>query len=133
MSDLHEIYAIAYGRHDRPAAMNFIDGDPHDNSPGALNYFVWAIVGEHGNFVVDTGFDQAMGKRRQRTVTKPIAEGLKAIAINPDTIENVIVLTAPGESTVASFTFGNAVPCFVLSTNTSTCVTKLQSSLSPAG
>jgi glyoxylase-like metal-dependent hydrolase (beta-lactamase superfamily II) len=91
MRDMHEIYAIAYGRHDRPAAMNFIDGDPHDNSAGALNYFVWAIVGDKGNVIVDTGFDAAMAKKRGREIERPAGEGLKAIGIDPDTVENVIV------------------------------------------
>ena len=88
--DVHEVYAIKYAFHDRPASDNYIGGDPHDiNQP--LDYFVWAIVGPHGNFVVDTGFDAPMAKKRGRTITKPIAEGLKAIDVAPDKVANVIV------------------------------------------
>src|SRR5258708_5889480 len=52
MSDIHEIYAIKYGRHERRKAENYLGGDPHD-APEPIDYFVWAIVGASGTFVVD--------------------------------------------------------------------------------
>ena len=88
--DLHEIYAVRYGRHERRAAENYIGGDPHDTLQ-PLDFYVWAIVGGHGTFVVDTGFDEAMAQKRQRHIVKPVGEGLKALGIRPDTVENVIV------------------------------------------
>jgi len=90
MSDIHEIYAIKYGRHERKKAENYIGGDPHDTQE-PIDFFVWAIVGASGTFVVDTGFDAAMAKKRSRQITKPIAEGLKALDIAPDKITNVII------------------------------------------
>jgi glyoxylase-like metal-dependent hydrolase (beta-lactamase superfamily II) len=89
-ADVHEIFAIRYGHHDRKAAENYIGGDPHDILQ-PLDYYVWAIVGAHGTFIVDTGFDEAMARKRKRLVEKPIGEGLKAIGIDPDKVENVIV------------------------------------------
>jgi glyoxylase-like metal-dependent hydrolase (beta-lactamase superfamily II) len=88
--DVHEIYAVKYGHHDRKASENYIGGDPHDILQ-PLDYYVWAIVGPHGSYVVDTGFDEAMATKRQRRITQPIGEGLKAIGIEPDKVENVIV------------------------------------------
>jgi glyoxylase-like metal-dependent hydrolase (beta-lactamase superfamily II) len=88
--DIHEIYAIKYGRHERKKAENYIGGDPHDVSE-PIDYYVWAITGPSGTFVVDTGFDAAMAKKRGRVISKPIAEGLKAIDIAPDSIKNVII------------------------------------------
>ena len=88
--DIHEIFAIRYGELTRPKAVNFVGHDPHDQSEGKLTYFVWAIKGPHGNFVVDTGFDAPMAKRRGRTLDKPIEEGLKAIGIAPDSVKDVI-------------------------------------------
>jgi glyoxylase-like metal-dependent hydrolase (beta-lactamase superfamily II) len=88
--DVHEIYAIRYAHHDRRSPENFIGGDPHDILQ-PLAYFVWAIVGPHGTFVVDTGFDELMAQKRGRTTTKPIGEGLKALAIDPDHVEHIIV------------------------------------------
>ncbi|MCC7346724.1 MAG: N-acyl homoserine lactonase family protein [Variibacter sp.] len=87
---IHEIYAIRYAHHDRPASANYIGGDPHDGSE-PLDYFVWAIVGDDGVILVDTGFDEVMARKRDRAVLKPIAEGLKALDIAPESIKQVIV------------------------------------------
>ncbi len=91
MSDACEIYAIKYARN--PAARrqdNFIGGDPHD-APMPLDYFVWAIVGEGGTFVVDTGFTPAMGAKRKRDMLRPPAEGLKALGIGAEDVRDVIL------------------------------------------
>jgi glyoxylase-like metal-dependent hydrolase (beta-lactamase superfamily II) len=88
--DVHEIYAIKYGRHERLASANYIGGDPHDG-PQPLDFYVWAIVGKRGTVIVDTGFDEAMGVKRDRRISKPVGEGLKAIGIAPDSVEDVIV------------------------------------------
>ena len=51
----YEVYAIRYGRLERHANANFIGGDSHDG-PMPLDYFVWAITGPVGTFILDTGF-----------------------------------------------------------------------------
>jgi glyoxylase-like metal-dependent hydrolase (beta-lactamase superfamily II) len=89
MSD-YEVFAIKYGRHDRRASENFLGGDPHDG-PMPIDFFVWAIVGRNGAILVDTGFDEAMGQKRQRQITNPVAEGLKAINVAPDKVETVVI------------------------------------------
>ncbi len=88
--DLHEIYAIRYGHHARRSPANFIDGDPHDVLQ-PLDFFVWAIVGRSATIIVDTGFDEAMGRRRQRETIKPVHDGLNALGIAPETVETVII------------------------------------------
>jgi glyoxylase-like metal-dependent hydrolase (beta-lactamase superfamily II) len=91
MSDAWEVYAIRYAHHgDRPASENFIGGDPHD-APMPLDYYVWAIVGAERSFVVDTGFDEAMARRRKRQLLRSPADGLKLIGLDPARVENVIV------------------------------------------
>ncbi|HZP76026.1 MAG TPA: N-acyl homoserine lactonase family protein [Pseudolabrys sp.] len=87
---VYEVYAIKYGRHERKMADNFIGGDPHD-VPGPIDFFVWAIVGPGGPIIVDTGFDATIAAKRQRNIIKPVGEGLKAIGIDADKVENVIV------------------------------------------
>jgi glyoxylase-like metal-dependent hydrolase (beta-lactamase superfamily II) len=89
-SDIHEVYAVRYGHHDRRSPENFLGGDPHDILQ-PLAYFVWAIVGPHGTFVVDTGFDKAMARARGRQLVKPVGEGLAALGIPPDSVRDVIV------------------------------------------
>src|SRR5271156_836246 len=90
MSDIYELFAIRYGHHDRTASANFIGGDPHDG-PMPLDYFVWAIKGTNGTFVLDTGFDEAMGRKRGRQFLRSPAVGLKAIGVEPDDVRDVIL------------------------------------------
>lgn len=91
MPDAWEVYAIRYAHHgDRRASENFIGGDPHDG-PMPLDYYVWAIVGAERSFVVDTGFDEAMARRRKRQLLRSPADGLKLIGLDPARVEDVIV------------------------------------------
>ncbi|GAB2915660.1 N-acyl homoserine lactonase family protein [Paraburkholderia jirisanensis] len=88
--DNYKIYAIKYAHHDRPARDNFLGGDPHDvNMP--LDYFVWAVVGAGRTFLVDSGFDVEGGARRGRTTTHKVEEGLGALGIAPESVEDVII------------------------------------------
>ncbi|HSZ67397.1 MAG TPA: N-acyl homoserine lactonase family protein [Xanthobacteraceae bacterium] len=88
--DIHEVYAIRYGHHSRRSPANYLDGDPHDVLQ-PLDFFVWAITGPSGTIIVDTGFDEAMGKKRQRETTKPVRDGLAALGIAPETVKTVIL------------------------------------------
>lgn len=91
MSDEYEIYAIKYGQNlNRLKSQSFLGGDPHDG-PMPLDYFVWAIIGKMRSFVFDTGFDEEMGKRRGRKISRPVGDGLRAIGIMPEAIEDVII------------------------------------------
>lgn len=88
--DVHEIYAIRYARHERRSSENFIGGDPHDYL-ASLAYYVWVIVGPHGAFVVDTGFDAQAGTKRGRELLHAVGEGLQALGIAPETVRDVIL------------------------------------------
>lgn len=88
--DVHEVYAIRYAHHDRKASENYIGGDPHDVLQ-PLAYYVWAITGPYGTVVVDTGFDAAMAARRGRRLTRPVDEGLRAIGIDPASVEEIVI------------------------------------------
>ena len=89
-ADTYEIYAVRYAHHDRRASENFYGGDPHDG-PMPLDYFVWAIVGESRTLIFDTGFDEAMAKKRGRDFLRPPRDGLLAIGVDPDTVGDVII------------------------------------------
>ena len=88
--DVHEVYAVRYGHHKRQSSANFIHGDPHDTLQ-PLDFFVWAIVGPSSTMIVDTGFDEAMGRKRDREMIKPVREGLLALGIAPDSVKDVII------------------------------------------
>jgi len=86
----YEIYAVRYAHHERRAAENFIGGDPHD-LPMPLDYFVWAIRGGGRTFVLDTGFDAEMGRRRGRQFLRDPAESLRALDIDAAAVTDVII------------------------------------------
>jgi hypothetical protein len=88
--DIYEISGVRYAHHHRRASENFLGGDPHD-APMPLDYFVWAIVGEHRNLVLDTGFDEAMGRKRQREFLRSPRDGLVAIGVDPAKVGDVII------------------------------------------
>ena len=51
-----EIHAVRYAHHERGARENFMAGDPHDDSPMPLDYYVWTLRSNGRTFVIDTGF-----------------------------------------------------------------------------
>ena len=86
----YEIYAVRYAHHPRRASENFLGGDPHDG-PMPMDYFVWAIVGEHRTFVVDTGFNASMAQKRGRQLLRLPSDGLKAAGVDASAVRDVIV------------------------------------------
>jgi glyoxylase-like metal-dependent hydrolase (beta-lactamase superfamily II) len=92
MSDSnYQVYAIKYAQLARPAAENFVDGDPHDMSPMPLDYYVWAVRNESRTIIVDTGFGPEMAAKRGRQITHPVEEGLAALDIRPADVRDVVI------------------------------------------
>lgn len=87
----YAVYAIKYAELSRRTCENFTDGDPHDTSLMPLNYYVWAIVGQDRTVVVDTGFGAAVGSKRGRVITHPVAEGLSAVGIDHAEVTDVVI------------------------------------------
>jgi glyoxylase-like metal-dependent hydrolase (beta-lactamase superfamily II) len=87
----HEVYAIRFAHFAaRRRSENFLGGDAHDG-PMPFDYFVFAVRGPHGVWVVDTGFDADVAMRRGREHLRCPSEGLRAIGIDPDLVENVVL------------------------------------------
>jgi glyoxylase-like metal-dependent hydrolase (beta-lactamase superfamily II) len=88
--DVWQLYAVRYAHHHRMARENFLGGDIHDG-PMPIDYYVWAAVSGERVFVIDTGFDEAMAKKRGRNLLHSPGEGLKAIGIDPAQVKDVII------------------------------------------
>jgi glyoxylase-like metal-dependent hydrolase (beta-lactamase superfamily II) len=87
----YEVYAVRYAHNPNARrSTNFIGGDPHDG-PMPLDYFVWAIKGADRTWILDTGFDAPMGEKRGRQFLRSPAVGLKAIGVEPDSVQDVIL------------------------------------------
>lgn len=87
---VYEVIALKYAHHDRHSSENFLVEDPH-NGPQPLAYYVWLIIDERRTILVDTGFDEAMARKRGRTITMPVVDGLRALGIAPASIEDIVL------------------------------------------
>jgi len=91
MSDaVYEVFALKYAHHDRGSSENYLFGDLHDILQ-PLAYFVWLVVGPSRIFLVDTGFDAAMARKRGRTITTPVVQALESMGVHPAAIEDIIL------------------------------------------
>ncbi len=86
----HRIYAIRYGHLDRHSDLNFLGGDDHAHLM-PLDYFVWVIRSAQRTIVVDTGFSAPAAAQRGRTLLRPVAEGLAAIGVQPQEVQDVVI------------------------------------------
>lgn len=92
----YEIHAIRYA-HDakRRLAENFLPPvteplDQHE-SPMPMDFFVWAIVGGGRTMLFDTGFDDYSARKREREIVFPLAQGLEAVGVRPDKVQDVVL------------------------------------------
>src|SRR6266851_8918814 len=92
--DDYEVYAIKYATLARKASENFIGGDPHESASN-LDYFIWLARSKARTFVIDTGFDATVGKRRGRKMITPPDRTLKRLGVDPKDVKDVIVTHLP--------------------------------------
>jgi glyoxylase-like metal-dependent hydrolase (beta-lactamase superfamily II) len=90
MEPVYEICAVRYAHLERTASHNFIGGDAHDG-PMPLDYYVWTIQGDGLCYVLDTGFDAAMGAARGRQLVQPVEAGLRSVGVEPAHVTDVII------------------------------------------
>ena len=89
--DSYEVFAIRYASlSGRKASENFVDGDPHE-AGSDLDYFVWLARSGSRVFVVDTGFDAAVGARRGRRMVTPPDAGLARLGVDARSVKDVVI------------------------------------------
>lgn len=86
----YEVYAVKYAEHARTAAANFIGGDGH-NGPMPMDYFVWVLKGPGGQWVVDTGFNQAAADARGRRLLRNPADAIELVGLHAAAVHDVII------------------------------------------
>jgi glyoxylase-like metal-dependent hydrolase (beta-lactamase superfamily II) len=88
----YEIYAIRYATMSpRTPQMNFLQPDPHETAAADLDFFVWLIRGTAGDILVDTGFNEAASKARNRSLQINPVVALEAFGVVADSIKDVVV------------------------------------------
>jgi glyoxylase-like metal-dependent hydrolase (beta-lactamase superfamily II) len=86
-----ELFAIRYGEHTgRRASDNFIGADVHEAGRN-LEYFVWVARRSDKVFVIDTGFNPTSAAERGRTMLRLPADGVRALGIEPEQVDQVIL------------------------------------------
>src|SRR6202035_785382 len=85
-----ERFAIRYATREAQRSAHFIGGDPHDG-PMPMDYFGWVARGGGPTLVIDTGFNAEGSARRQRTSLRDRVEGLAALGIDANAVEDVIL------------------------------------------
>ena len=87
----YEVFAVRYAVNaEQRSWQNFIGGDPHDR-PMPLDYFVWAARGGGKAFVVDTGFDATMARKRGRNYLGCPGDMLARLDIPPGDVSDVVI------------------------------------------
>ncbi|MEW6122014.1 MAG: N-acyl homoserine lactonase family protein [Pseudomonadota bacterium] len=94
MADLaretYEVYAIRYATREGRRAGSFLEEDSHDG-PMGMDYFVWVVRNALRTIVVDTGFDETVGRRRGRTFLRCPAESMRLLGIAPEEVQDVVL------------------------------------------
>ena len=88
---VYRVFAVKYAERDARRSEHFIGGDPHDDGPMPMDYFVWAVVGDNTTWVVDTGFGPADAEARGRRLLRSAADGLALIGVDAATAPDVII------------------------------------------
>ena len=86
-----EVYALKYAdRNSRTRKDSFIFDDNHDQ-PHEMDYFIWVLKSGDQVILVDTGYDEAEARRRDRPIIREPAAALGGIGLKPEDITTLIV------------------------------------------
>lgn len=89
--EIYEVFALKYAeRNDRTRRESFLFEDDHaSNHP--MDYFVWLVRNENRTIVIDTGYDQAEGDRRGRSVLNAPRDVLQAFGVDAAQVDTVVI------------------------------------------
>jgi glyoxylase-like metal-dependent hydrolase (beta-lactamase superfamily II) len=90
IDEVHEVYAVKYAEREGRRAEHFLGGDAHDG-PMPMDYFVWAVTGSAGTWVIDTGFTDVDARKRQRRLVRSVPEALRAVGVDVTAVTDVVL------------------------------------------
>ena len=89
--ETYEIFALKYAEDvTRTRGQCFIFDDKAE-APRPLDFFVWVIRNANRTILVDTGFDAAEARRRERPHTREPHEALAMIDVDAAAVEQVVI------------------------------------------
>lgn len=103
-----QVHALKYAdRNARTRADSFIFDDNHD-APHAMDYFIWVLRRGAEVILVDTGYDEAEAKDRDRPIRMDPREALAPLGIKPEDITQLIVTHLHYDHAGGLYLFPNA-------------------------
>lgn len=91
MPDGCEVYAIRYARRDASAREHFYRGGEVDDRAMAMDYYIWVVRSGRNTVVLDTGFTAATAAERGRDYVASPVETLRALGIEPDEVDHLVL------------------------------------------
>ena len=92
MDNIYEVFALRYASFaGRQRRENVLRADPHLDGPMPLDFFIWVARNASRTVVIDTGFDEAEGKRRGREVTREPRECLAMVDVDPASVKDIVI------------------------------------------
>ncbi|MCC7227844.1 MAG: N-acyl homoserine lactonase family protein [Burkholderiaceae bacterium] len=86
----YEVIALKYATRDGRRPDHFVGGDPHD-VPMPMDYYVWVIRNADRLILVDTGFDQDMALKRNRSLLRRPVDALALLGIRAEEIREIVI------------------------------------------
>lgn len=95
MGDQYEVVILKYGTRQTLRSEVFLNYGVYGegDAPIGMDYFVWVVRNADRTIVVDTGFSEAGGRARGRTLLLPVAHGLRLLGVDEHGPAPVVVLT----------------------------------------
>ena len=94
--EVYELYAIRYASHPgRRVNQSVLFYDPH-NGPMPMDYFVWLARSPKRCVLIDLGYQEELAAEKEHTYFFNPVEGVKALGVAPDQVDEIIVSTCTG-------------------------------------
>jgi glyoxylase-like metal-dependent hydrolase (beta-lactamase superfamily II) len=103
----YQVFALKYAERDARRPDNFVGGDPHD-VPMPMDYFIWVIRNDERLVLIDTGFDEAMAKKRGRRLVRTPRAALDLLGVKADEVREVVITHLHNDHVGTFFDFPNA-------------------------
>lgn len=89
---IYEVYAIKYATREARSNEHFYGAvDPHEDYSMSMDYFIWLAKSKLHTIVIDTGFNETVAKRRNRTFLRCPINVLERLGVNPESVDYVVI------------------------------------------
>jgi glyoxylase-like metal-dependent hydrolase (beta-lactamase superfamily II) len=110
MAQDYEVLAVKYATRETVASQVFLNYHVYQQAdfPIVMDYFFWVIRNDERTIVVDTGFTPETAASHGRDMTLSVPEGLKAVGVDPLTVDTLIITHCHYDHTGNIHLFPNA-------------------------